>query len=298
MNKKKIIIISAILFFIILIYIAIFIFNCNSLTLIQLSTTNNDRMMGYIIITEEQNVIVIDGGNYEDGTKLENYIKDYGGEVDMWFLTHYHRDHTGAIRYILDNTDVKINKLYYDLNSKEEVEKYEEIRLPDYNSLIECLERNKTRYNKKEIKLGDEIKYDNLNIKVLGTKNSDIVENLGNNSSVVLKFATKFDTKILFLGDTGIQSEEKILSKYKEEVQNVEYIQMAHHGQGGVSENFYKIANPDNCMWPTPEWLWNNDSGNGYNSGPWKTLETRSWMDKLNVKNYVAKDKDILLKIF
>lgn len=32
--------------------------------------------------------------------------------------------------------------------------------------------------------------------------------------------------------------------------------------------------------------------------GPWKTFETREWINKLNVKkNYIAKDGDITIKI-
>ena len=32
--------------------------------------------------------------------------------------------------------------------------------------------------------------------------------------------------------------------------------------------------------------------------GPWKTFETRSWMEELKVKrNYVAKDGDITIKV-
>lgn len=42
---------------------------------------------------------------------------------------------------------------------------------------------------------------------------------------------------------------------------------------------------------PTPDWLWDNDSGAGKGSGPWKTLETRSWMEELGVREHiVAKD--------
>ena len=66
---------------------------------------------------------------------------------------------------------------------------------------------------------------------------------------------------------------------------------MAHHGQTGVSEEFYKTVSPNYCLWPTAGWLWENDSGNGPNSGPWKTLAVRAWMEKLHIeKHYVAKD--------
>jgi hypothetical protein len=56
-----------------------------------------------------------------------------------------------------------------------------------------------------------------------------------------------------------------------------------------ISKN--KKVNPKYCLWPTPKWLWDNDQGNGKNTGPWKTLEVRSWMENLNVeKNYIMAD--------
>lgn len=78
-----------------------------------------------------------------------------------------------------------------------------------------------------------------------------------------------------------------------------DYVQMAHHGQNGVTYEFYQAVSPKYCLWPTPEWLWNNDNGGGYNSGPWKTLETREWIEKLDVEeNYIAKDGDKVIRIF
>ena len=61
---------------------------------------------------------------------------------------------------------------------------------------------------------------------------------------------------------------------------------MAHHGQQGVTEKFYRHISPQVCLWPTPEWLWNNDIGAGFDTGPYKTLETRGWMEKMNTVNY------------
>ena len=67
---------------------------------------------------------------------------------------------------------------------------------------------------------------------------------------------------------------------------------MAHHGQQGVTKEFYAVASPTVCLWPTPDWLWdNNAGGRGKNTGPWKTLETRAWMEEMGIdKHYVSKD--------
>lgn len=66
---------------------------------------------------------------------------------------------------------------------------------------------------------------------------------------------------------------------------------MAHHGQAGVSEEFYKAVDPKYCLWPTPDWLWENKRRCRQNSGPWKTIEVRAWMEDLGVEtHYIAKD--------
>ena len=73
-------------------------------------------------------------------------------------------------------------------------------------------------------------------------------------------------------------------------------VQMAHHGQNGVDKKVYMAVAPRICLWPTPQWLWDNDNGDGYDSGAWRTLETRQWIEELGVeRNYVVKDGDIML---
>ena len=70
-----------------------------------------------------------------------------------------------------------------------------------------------------------------------------------------------------------------------------DYVQMAHHGQNGVDKPFYEAVNPTACLWCTPQWLWDNDAGKGFNTHCWKTVTVRGWMDELGVKeHYVMKD--------
>ena len=46
---------------------------------------------------------------------------------------------------------------------------------------------------------------------------------------------------LLFLGDLGIEGGEELLSLNKSSIKNMDYVQMAHHGQAGVSKDVYKI---------------------------------------------------------
>ena len=101
----------------------------------------------------------------------------------------------------------------------------------------------------------------------------------------------------MVLGDTGVNLSKKLLDTQKEKLKS-DIVQMSHHGQNGATKELYSQIQPQICMWPTPEWLWKNDSGTGEDSGTWKTKATRKWMEELNVKeNYVEKDGNITIKI-
>ena len=127
-------------------------------------------------------------------------------------------------------------------------------------------------------------------------KNPEITNNAFNNSSMVIKMNLE-KSSILFLGDTGEESGDKLLNTQKDKLKS-DIVQVAHHGQRGAKESLYQEIKPTICLWPTPKWLWDNDNGGGKDSGQWKTLETRAWMEKLGVKkNIVEKDGDITIKV-
>ena len=271
----------------------------NALEVTQLSPNSNSQMMGYILKTKNGKIIVIDGGTDADCDNLYRNIIRLGGKVDIWILTHPHNDHVGAFcKMVSDYQDIEINKVYCSINDLEFIKQYDSSRYSDAEKLNNVLKKENIKDKLQEAEIGDSIIIDKLNIEILGVKNPDITVNAGNNSSMIFKVYIN-NKSILFLGDTGIESSKKLISRYGDSKIKSTVVQMAHHGQAGVDEEFYKIVDPKICMWPTPEWLWNNDNGNGKNSGNWKTLQTRDWMSKLNVKkNYVAKDGDITFKLW
>lgn len=297
-NKKHLIIFCSI---IILVILFISIFNIvkyeNGIDLVQLSSQTKSQMMGYIIKTKNDKVIVIDGGTKGDSDNLLRYIKEYGNKVDYWFLTHPHIDHVGAFENIIENKEIEIKNIYVTLNDLEFVKINDTKRLETSEELYEILKSDNVVDKVKEVNLNEIINVDNVKIDVLGIKNPEITNNAGNNSSMVLKFYIN-DKSILFLSDTGIESGDKLIKNQGDKLKS-DYVQMAHHGQSGVNENVYKLVEPKYCLWPTPDWIWNNDNGNGEDSGNLKTKETREWISKLNVeKNYIAKDGDIKIRIW
>lgn len=297
MKKEKIVSMLAIVLCIIAIVISIVrISNENTIELTQLSDHSTRQMMGYILKTKNNKIIVVDGGTIDDTENLIKQIKKYGGKVDAWFLTHLHDDHLGAFSNIANDEQIQIEKIYCSFNDYSWYEENEPARAEFSKQILEILKQDNIKDKVEEVSLNQDINIDDIKIEILGIKNPEIIENAGNEQSMVVKFDTG-KTTFLVLGDTGVKSSEKLLKTQKEKLKS-DIVQMAHHGQNGATKELYEQINPTICMWPTPEWLWNNDSGEGKGSGQWKTLETRQWMEELKVKkNYVEKDGDITIKL-
>ena len=264
--------------------------------LTQLQDNSSRQMMGYIMKTSTGKVIVIDGGLNEDEPNLVKHIQELGNKVDVWFITHPHEDHASAIIKVIEETDIPIEKIYYTMNEIEWYKEYEPKRAEEAERFYNALQNERVKGKTEEVTLNQIINIDFIKCEILGVKNPEITNNGFNNSSMVIKMNLP-KSSILFLGDTGEESGDKLLNTQKDKLKS-DIVQVAHHGQSGAKESLYKEINPRICLWPTPEWLWNNDSGGGKGSGPWTTLETRQWMKNLGVKIHVIeKDGDTTIKV-
>lgn len=267
-----------------------------NLRLTQLQDNSSRQMMGYIMKTSTGKVIVIDGGLNEDEPNLVKHIQELGNKVDVWFITHPHEDHASAIIKVIEETDIPIEKIYYTMNDIEWYKEYESKRAEEAERFYNALQNERVKGKTEEVTLNQTINIDFIKCEILGVKNPEITNNGFNNSSMVIKMNLP-KSSILFLGDTGEESGDKLLNTQKDKLKS-DIVQVAHHGQSGAKESLYKEINPRICLWPTPEWLWNNDSGGGKGSGPWTTLETRQWMENLGVKIHVIeKDGDTTIKV-
>ena len=181
--------------------------------------------------------------------------------------------------------------IYGSTLSKEAIANY----LAESPHLLESVQRfNQVLHQRdrqvEEHHLGQVIEIDGVRFEILGIKNPEITRSPINNSSVVMR-VTDESKSVLFTSDLGAEGGRKLLnSRFRDSLQ-ADYVQMAHHGQHGVDEAFYRAVQPNACLWPTPRWLWENDNGGGKGSGPWETLNVRAWMEKLKIhENYVSAD--------
>jgi beta-lactamase superfamily II metal-dependent hydrolase len=250
----------------------------------QLPSQTGGQMNSYVMQTVNGKVIVIDGGFTEDAPYLGFFLGSLGNKVDIWFISHQHEDHINALTAILKNPgDLKINKIYGSMLDEQWIKAHEQGSLKtaaDFNDVLQKAQRQVT-----ELALGQIIKFDGITIEIFGVKNPEIVNNGINNSSLVMR-VWDAQKSVLFTGDLGVEGGQKLMnSQYRSRLKS-DYVQMAHHGQNGVDEDFYKAVSPKYCIWPAPLWLWENNNGGGKDSGQWKTLEVRGWMDKLKIKKH------------
>lgn len=254
------------------------------------------QMESFIITTADGRIIAIDGGHREDARYFVDYLKKLTGEerprIDAWFLTHSHKDHVSAFFEVVQNMsdEVEIGKVYYnfpsvqfllrghDRNAAKTAEEFYGL-LPLFADKI-CI-----------VSSGDTYEIGEAKIEILYTTDPEITSNATNNSSTVFKMTLGGKTA-LFLGDCGVQAGDKILAKYAgTDMLDCDICQMAHHGQQGVTKEFYEAVRPEICLWCTPKWLWENDAGKGFNTHVFKTVEVREWMEELGVKkNYIDMD--------
>ncbi len=260
----------------------------------QLTNCTAYQMMGYVIKTDSGKVIVIDGGGFFQSSELYKVLEIVGKNVDMWFLTHTHNDHYGAIVEIFRKyNDIAVGAFYESPITSDEVKEcMSEAELKQVNEWNECKkELNIPLHN---MSLNQEFYVDNVKIEVLGIDNPDILVNNSNNQSVVLKF-TDGDFSILFLADLGIEGGEKLVRVAGDRLKSTA-VQMAHHGQGGVDKNVYEYIGAKYTFWPTPKWLWDNTPylGGEPGKGHFVTPVTAEWMKELGAINVTSFDKTIV----
>ena len=179
-----------------------------------------------ILIRENDNNILIDAGNNEDGEKLVNYLKnDLNIEkFNMVVGTHPHEDHIGGLDNVIDSFDI------------------DTILMPNATSTSKTFENVLDSIEKKDYKItvpknNEEFNYNNINIKVLytGTDEKDL-----NNTSIVLKL-TYQNNKFLFMGDATSKVEKKLLN---EDIKS-DVLKIGHHGsEYSTTKNFLDKVNP------------------------------------------------------
>ncbi len=258
-------------------------------TLWQLPPQTGTQNMAYVLRSRHGRIVVVDGGMKGDSRYLQEFLVPLGNKVDAWFISHPHLDHIDALTTILgDPGSLTIEHIYASLPDEDSIAQHEPQALKTTQDFKQALIAG--HHKVEELSSGQTIDIDGMHIEILGVKNPEITPNYINNSSIVFRVSDDHKS-VLFTGDLGVEGGRKLMKSRYVDRRVSDYVQMAHHGQAGVDINFYFAVRPRYCLWPTPAWLWDNDSGKGKGSGPWLTLSVRDWMEQMNVeKHYVSAD--------
>ena len=185
-----------------------------------------------IELPHNTNILIDTGGiinyfqknnHYIGKNVLIPYFKSVGiKKIDYLILTHGDYDHMGDAEYLINN--FKVKKVIFNCGEFNNLEK----------ELIKVLDKKKIKY----YSCINELNINSSKFYFLQTKEYDNE----NDSSNVIYFNYK-NTKLLFMGDAGINKEQDILNKYN--LENIDFLKVGHHGSNtSSSKNFIDKINP------------------------------------------------------
>ena len=185
-----------------------------------------------LIISPKGKKILIDGGEEDQNILIPYLLARKIKKLDYIIISHFDSDHCGEIKDVLEN--LKVKKLII----SKQIKKSEEC-----NEIIEIAKIRKIQII--FVEAGMELKIErNLSFFILWPENNkQITENPLNNNSIVTKLIyNKF--QMLFTGDIEQIAEERLVSKYDQELK-ANILKVAHHGSKTSStEEFINKVQP------------------------------------------------------
>lgn len=221
-------------------------------TITQYSSHNNLQHMFYTIEDEQNNLIIIDGGWEENTQQVKDVINTHGNHVTAWIITHPHPDHVGAFNNIITDSEITVDSIYtIQVNQM----RYEQTA-KDYDmisSYYKWLDVTKNLTNIHYVKENDSFTCLNLTFNVLHAWDESIDmlnSNLLNNGSMCFTVKGNLNS-MLFCADIQQEVQQDIIDNHKDSL-NVDYVQLAHHGNWGVTTDFYEYTSPLSVFFDCP----------------------------------------------
>ncbi len=231
----------------------------------QYADVTGNQAMFYTIESTKGGLIVVDGGWSANASQVRSVIKKKGKTVDAWILTHPHPDHIGAFNEIYANPGGIVIKDIYTIDLDYEKYKAKAQEWDEFDVYETFLSLTKDAENLHYVHTGDTFSLCGLDVLVLHAYEDwvdEVSTDLANDGSMMFK-VTNDTQSMIFCADVGSRASDRIEELWGDTL-SCDYIQMGHHGNGGLSESFYRITTPKVAFFDAPEWLMspeNNDNG-------------------------------------
>ena len=211
--------------------------------------------MGYVFVSENRHLIVVDGGYGEDAEGLVKLLTDCvdGGvaTIDLWIVTHPHGDHFGALREISLREDlrerVQVKKMIY----------YFPAEFRDGNGKAPCDKANRHMEGVRErfgaeVHIpaeGERMTVDGLELSFLFVP-TDCTD-LHNPNSLSLIFTVQgAHSRVMMTGDAFPETLKYCAEHYGEALQ-CDILQLPHHGLCDTGHpEFYRLVNAKTLFVP------------------------------------------------
>ncbi len=275
--------------------------NRPSAVLYQIAPDVNMLLNCYVIKTKNGKLIVIDGGGAgspDSNGYLYGQLQKISGrkipEIEAWILTHLHDDHVNEFIIIANDESkkIKVKNIYLNAPSRQFMQRAENGRFAylydDVKKAYDIFTESGAfdKIHGKSVFKGDVINIDGITLEILLTVSDECTEDNINDTSLIFRADIEGQT-VLFLGDAYIPEGNRLLDEYGVGIKS-DVVQMAHHGQNGVTRQVYETVEPKICLWPTPIWVYNNADG------IYQTTLVRQWMTDMGVKYHYIASKGLI----
>jgi len=191
----------------------------------------------FIQLPNCKNALIDGGPSASKSSKFVSFLNSHNiTSIDYVVLTHPHSDHFTGLGYVFDNFNPTN---FYDTKMNN----------PTSSTLQKVREKakNKDGLNIIYPAQGDALNWDkDVSVKVLHSCDTPQESSQGddlNNCSIVIKMQYQ-NTSILFMGDSEVDVEKELISKYGNELK-AEVLKVGHHGSNTASSSeFLNIVRP------------------------------------------------------
>lgn len=221
----------------------------------QYGTVSGLQSMCYALVSEQGDFVLLDGGHAVDAENLRQLIEVFGNRVDLWICSHFHEDHIGAITEILaDPGLMEIQKIWcppMDIVTYKTFAK-------DWDNVDTCerfLQEIAQMEQVERLEGGDVRMQEGLEFTFFSaySEGSEWTHE-GNNCGFIFQVRNDKET-MLFCCDVGNDwFSERLIAGHGDKLKS-DYVQMGHHGNGGLTEEAYRLVAPKAAFFDGPAWL-------------------------------------------